>query len=134
MGRGHVAQPTEAEVMFILSTIADTFAQRLTKERVRHDPDATARIRSALLELMPSEGSDCEVDRLRHRLLVAPNATSLWFLRVSVHQQLTRSLGEELAMQQVHALKPLFERSISPSLLGHLTTRRKASSLGNARN
>lgn len=71
-----------------------------------------------MLELLPPEGSSCAIDRLRNRLLDAPNATSLWFLRVSVHQQLTQSLGEQTAMQQVRALRPLFEGRVSPSLLG----------------
>jgi hypothetical protein len=133
MGRGHVAQPNADKAMFILSTIADTFAQRLTREHVRHDPMAAERIRKAMVDLLPPEGSSCDVDRLRHRLLVAPNATSLWFLRVNVHQQLTRSLGEKMAMQQVQALRPLFERSVSPSLLGPHVERRKTSSIGNAR-
>lgn len=111
--------------MFILSTIADTFAQRLTKEYVRHDPSANARIRVAMLELLPPEGGDSEIDRLRHRLLAAPNATSLWFLRVNLHQQLTRSSGEQVAMQQVHALRHLFENAVPTSLMGPTPKQRR---------
>lgn len=112
--------------MFILSTIADTFVQTLKMERVRHDPAATTRIRAAMLELLPPQGGGGEIDRLRHRVLVAPDPTSLWFLRVSVHQHLTRSAGEQSAMQQVHALRPLFEKRVAPSLLGPLVKHRMA--------
>lgn len=103
--------------MYLISTIVDTFAQRLTKGHVRHNPKATDRIRAAMLALLPDQGNGCETDRLRQRLLVAPNATSLWFLRVNLHQQMTRSSSEQVAMEQVHALRPLFERCVPPSLL-----------------
>lgn len=103
--------------MQLLSTIVDTFAQCLTKGHVRHNPQATARIRAAMLALLPAQGNVCETDRLRQRLLAAPNATSLWFLRVNLHQHMTRSSSEQAAMEQVHALRPLFERCVPPSLL-----------------
>lgn len=122
--RGHVVLLTEIEAMFIFSTVADTLAQRFTKEHVREDPKATASIRRAMLELLPPEGSGFEIDRFRHRLLVASNATSLWFLRVNLHQHLTHSLGEQSAMQQVHALRHLFDSVLPASLLGPKTHRR----------
>jgi hypothetical protein len=112
--------------MHIFSTIADSFAQRLTNEPVRADPTAAQRIRKAMLELLPCEGSGHETDRLRLRLLVAADATSLWFLRVDLHRHLTRSSCERSAMQQVHALRPLFEGSIPPALMGLTADQRAA--------
>jgi len=127
--RGHIALPTIHPAMYLISTIVDTFAQRLTKGHARHDPTATARIRSAMLALLSTQGSGCETDRVRQRLLSAPDATSLWFLRVNLHQQLTRLSSEEAAMQQVHALRPLFERCVPPSLLCPMVDPRRRSAV-----
>lgn len=109
--------------MHIFSTLADTFAQRLTNEPVHDDATARQRIREAMLGLIPPEGSGHEADRLRHRVQSAADATSLWFLRVDLHRHLTRSSCERSAMQQVHALRPFFEGSIPPALLGSAENR-----------
>jgi hypothetical protein len=117
---------TETDVMHIFTTIADSFAQRLSNEPVRSDLHAAQRIRKAMLELLPAEGCGYETDRLRLRLLVAADATSLWFLRVDLHRHLTRSSCEQSAMQQVQALRPLFEGSIPTALLGLAAHQRAA--------
>lgn len=115
--------------MRIFSTILDTVTQRLMSEPVRHDPAALARIRRAMIELMPKDAG-WEDERLRHRLLVAVDPKSLWFLRVELHQRLCRSVGEEAALESVQALWPLFEDSIEPALLGKRPGRRGSSQRG----
>ncbi|MFN7123058.1 MAG: hypothetical protein ACK4NM_13610 [Hydrogenophaga sp.] len=115
--------------MRIFTTILDTVAQRLMSEPTRHDPAALARIRRAMIDLMPSDAG-WEDERLRHRLLVAVDPKSLWFLRVDLHQRLCRSMGEEAALDSVQSLWPLFEDSIEPSLLGKRPGRRGSSQRG----
>lgn len=109
--------------MRLFTTILDTVAQRLMSEPVRHDPAALSRIRRAMIDLMPTDAG-WEDERLRHRLLVAVDPKSLWFLRVELHQRLCRSMGEEAALDSVQSLWPLFEDSIEPSLLGKRPGRR----------
>lgn len=109
--------------MRIFTTILDTVTQRLMSEPARHDPAALSRIRRAMLDLLPSDAS-WQNDRLRHRLLVAVDPKSLWFMRVELHQHLCRSMGEEAALESVQALWPLFEDSIEPALLGKRPGRR----------
>lgn len=109
--------------MRIFTTILDSVTQRLMSEPFRHDPAALARIRGAMLDLVPGDAG-WEDDRLRHRLLVAVDPKSLWFMRVELHQRLCRSIGEEAALESVQALWPLFEDSIEPSLLGKRPGRR----------
>lgn len=115
--------------MRILSTILDTVTQRLMSDPVRHDPAALSRIRRAMLELLPNEPG-WEDERLRHRLLVAVDPKSLWFMRVELHQRLCRSMGEEAALESVQALWPLFEDSIEPALLGKRPGRRGGAQRG----
>lgn len=118
--------------MRIFTTILDTVAQRLMSEPVRHDPAALSRIRRAMLDLLPGD-TGWEDERLRHRLMVAVDPKSLWFLRVEVHQRLCRSLGEQAALDSVQALWPLFEDSIEPSLLGKRPGRRGGGLRGDTR-
>ena len=115
--------------MRIFSTILDTVTQRLMSEAVRHDPAALSRIRRAMIELLPNDDS-WEDERLRHRLLVAVDPKSLWFLRVELHHRLCRSVGEEAALESVQALWPLFEDSIEPALLGKRPGRRGSNNRG----
>jgi hypothetical protein len=115
--------------MRIFTTILDTVAQRLMSEPARHDPAVLSRIRRAMIDLMPNDAG-WEDERLRHRLLVAVDPKSLWFLRVDLHQRLCRSMGEEAALDSVQALWPLFEDSIEPSLLGKRPGRRGSSLRG----
>lgn len=115
--------------MRIFTTILDTVAQRLMSETTRHDPAALSRIRRAMIDLMPND-TGWEDERLRHRLLVAADPKSLWFLRMDLHQRLCRSMGEEAALASVQSLWPLFEDSIEPSLLGKRPGRRGGNQRG----
>lgn len=117
--------------MRIFTTILDTVTQRLMSDPVRHDPAALSRIRRAMLDLLPDDAG-WEDERLRHRLLVAVDPKSLWFMRVELHQRLCRSVGEEAALESVQALWPLFEDTIEPALLGKRPGRRGAGSRGDA--
>lgn len=95
--------------MHIFSTIADTLAQRLSKTPVRGRTPDIEDARRAMLALLPDGGGDLETERLRIRLLTATDVAGLWFLRVRLHQQLTRTLGEDLAMRRVRGLQHWFE-------------------------
>lgn len=95
--------------MHIFSTIADTFAQQLSKAPIRSPSLDIEDARQAMLALVPDGGGDLETERLRIRLRTATDAASLWFLRVRLHQHLTQTLGEGLAMQRVHGLQHWFE-------------------------
>lgn len=117
--------------MRIFTTILDTVTQRLMSDPVRHDPAALSRIRRAMLDLLPDDAG-WEDERLRHRLLVAVDPKSLWFMRVELHQRLCRSVGEEAALESVQALWPLFEDTIEPALLGKRPGRRGAGFRGDA--
>ncbi|QHE75857.1 hypothetical protein [Hydrogenophaga sp. PBL-H3] len=109
--------------MRIFTTILDTVTQRLVSDPFHHDPASLSRIRRAMLDLLPNDTS-WEDERLRHRLLVAVDPKSLWFMRVELHQRLCRSMGEEAALDSVQALWPLFEDTIEPALLGKRPGRR----------
>ncbi len=117
--------------MRIFTTILDTVTQRLMSDPVRHDPAALSRIRRAMLDLLPDDAG-WEDERLRHRLLVAVDPKSLWFMRVELHQRLCRSVGEEAALESVQALWPLFEDTIEPALLGKRPGRRGGGPRGDA--
>ncbi|MDM7941954.1 MAG: hypothetical protein QUV35_04930 [Hydrogenophaga sp.] len=117
--------------MSIFTTILDTVTQRLTSTPARHDPATLSRIRRAMVDLLPPDAG-WEDERLRHRLLVAVDPKSLWFLRVELHQRLCRSMGEEAALESVQALWPLFEDSIEPALLGKRPGRRGSTRRGDA--
>lgn len=119
MATGHVVPPLKPEIMRFFSTIADTIAQRLMSSPVKPDNSfKLEHIRQEMLQMLPAKGHCIESDRVRTRILVAADAKSLWFLRTTLHQQLSKVWGEQLAMQKVHSLWPLFAGCISPSLLG----------------
>jgi hypothetical protein len=102
------------------STIFDTMAQRLYGEEPARDPARLLRIRHAMLDLLPREdacGNDWPTERLRHRLLVAPDPHSLWFMRAELNQLLCQRMGERPAFALVAQLTPLFRGAVRPALL-----------------
>ncbi len=116
--------PQPPIVKSIFSTLFDTVAQRLHGEPKRDDdPLRLARVRQSMLALVgPAEG--WEAEQLRHRVLVADSAKTLWFLRPALHQWLCQTQDEREAMVRVMALQPLFEGLVEPSLLGSSVGRR----------
>ncbi len=95
--------------MHIFSTIVDTLAQQLSKAPIRSPSVDIEDARQAMLALLPDGAGNLETERLRIRLRTAADGASLWFLRVRLHQHLTQTLGEGLAMQRVQGLQPRFE-------------------------
>lgn len=108
----------DTRAMQLFSTLADTLAQHLLKPQASQRSAAVARIRGAMLELLPTDGADLEADRIRRRLILASDATSLWFLRVTLCQHLTGSQGEHAAMEQIDSLAPLFKGAIPHAIQG----------------
>ncbi|MBX3610443.1 MAG: hypothetical protein KF871_11165 [Hydrogenophaga sp.] len=114
------------------STLFDTVAQRLHSETRHEDPHRLMRIRQAMVELV-GPVNDWESELLRHRVLVADSAKSLWFLRPALLQWLCRRHDERAAMGLVMSLQPLFEGMVEASLLTPSAAARRArrdSSLG----